>query len=113
MPGRHENRRPRVNDALARTARTGLQGTPAWLAVALLDTFVDLSDKQFGLLVLILTGLIGWAQATVENAVGAGILRQVPPTTAPVVDEAGESAVGLAVAALVVVVLVLVVLRLA
>ena len=84
MPNRH---RKKVSESVARTGRTAIQGTPAWLITLLVDSFYDLTDYQFGLVALILTGAISYAQAEIENHLGKGLLRNVPPTDAPVVDQ--------------------------
>lgn len=77
----------KVSEALARPVRTGLQGTPAWVITEGIDAWVyDMNDRQYGVLVLLLTMLVGWMQTAYENHVGKGLLRQVPPTEAPVVD---------------------------
>jgi len=85
MPNVHK--RKKVSESVARPARTVIQATPAFLITELIDSFHDLTDYQFGLVVLILTAGISWVQTTVENELGKGLLRQVPPTEAPLVDE--------------------------
>lgn len=86
----------RVSEALARPARTVVQGTPAWIITELLDSYgwVPMDERQYGATVLALTVIIGWAQTLVENRLGKALFRQVPPTTAPVVDDtsSGSSA---------------------
>lgn len=80
----------RVSEALARPIRTGMQATPAWVITEGIDALVwDMTDRQFGAVMGILTLVIGWVQVTVENAKGKAILRAVPPKQAPVIDPAG------------------------
>lgn len=113
--GRHarpDSSRPRVSDAVARPARTAIQGGAGYAVAELVDSFVGLEDSQVFWLAAVLTLAFSYVQTLVENYLGAGLLRQVPPTTAPVVDEAGESALSVALTVLVVVILVLVLLRL-
>lgn len=81
------NHRKQVSESVARPARTAIQATPAFLITQLIDAFYDLNDTQFGLVVLILTALISFVQTEIENQAGKGLLRSVPPTKSPVVDE--------------------------
>lgn len=84
MPNKH---RKRVSESVARPARTVIQGTPAWLITSLIDSFYDLTDYQFGIVALLLTGAISYVQTEIENHLGKGLLRNVPPTETPVVDQ--------------------------
>lgn len=81
------NHRKKVSESVARPTRTAIQGTPAYLITLLIDTFYNLTDYQFGLVALILTGLVCFIQTEIENHTGKGILRSVPPTQSPVVDQ--------------------------
>lgn len=77
----------RVGEPLARLTRTGVQAAPAWVLTEFIDAwFYDMTDRQFGVLVLLLTMLIAWLQALVENHLGKAILRSVPPRKVPVID---------------------------
>lgn len=77
----------RVSEAIARPTRTALQGTPAWVITEFADSWLyDMSDRQYGAAVLLLTMIISYIQTTVENRRGVGFMRDVPPTTAAVVD---------------------------
>lgn len=76
----------RVGEPLARATRTAVQATPAWIITEMLDAFlVDMTERQYGVLVLFLTMVISWAQALIENRLGTGLLRAVPPKDSPVV----------------------------
>jgi hypothetical protein len=89
---RHAPRRarPRIPEPVARPARTALQGTPAWLLASWYDAFHPMTKDQFFLTAAVLTLAIGALQTLIENYLGAGLLRQVPPTSAPVVDDRDE-----------------------
>lgn len=77
----------RVSEAVARPVRTAGQLVPAVVIVDVVDAFVtDLDERQYGVAVAALTLLISWVQTVVENHYGRALLRQVPPTTVPVVD---------------------------
>lgn len=79
-----------VSEVLARPVRTAVQGTPAWIITEMVDAFlVDLTDRQYGILVLFLTMVFSFVQTAIENKTGKGLLRKVPPTEAPVVDHGG------------------------
>ena len=108
---RPQENKPRVSDAVARPARTAIQGGAGYAVAELVDSFVGLTDGQVFWLAAVLTLAFSYAQTLIENHLGAGLLRQVPPTTAPVVDEGGESALGMALTVLVVVVIVILLLR--
>lgn len=81
--------RKQVSESIARSGRTAIQATPAFLITELIDSFHDLSDYQFGIVVLLLTAGISFVQTEVENYLGKAVLRSVPPTKSPVVDEEG------------------------
>ena len=71
----------KVSEAVARPVRTAAQATPSWVIVEVVDAFIyDLSERQFGALLLLLTLLFGWAQNLLENKRESGyFLRDVPP----------------------------------
>ena len=78
----------KVNSAVARATRTGIQGTPAWALTEGIDAFlVDLSDRQYGIAVVLLTILISFIQNTIENGFGKAILRVPTNEGTPVVGE--------------------------
>lgn len=79
-----------VSEAIARPIRTAGQGGLGWIATELIDSFgADLTERQYGVLVLAFGVLFSWVQTVVENRTGTGLLRTVPPTTAKVVDVDG------------------------
>jgi hypothetical protein len=79
-----------VSDAVARPARTGLQGGAGWVVAEFIDAFLwDMDDRQYGIAVVVLGSVISWIQNTVENHYGKGLLRQVPEPDPPVVDDRG------------------------
>ena len=74
-----------VSAAVSRPTRTAIQATPAVVLTDVVDVFLhNLTDREYGVIVALLTILIGWAQNLVENRLGKGLLRRVPPTTDPV-----------------------------
>lgn len=65
--------------AVRRPVRTGIQSGAGWLLVTVVTAFgVDLTAEQTAALVAVLTPLIAWLQVTIEDAVGKGVLRDVP-----------------------------------
>lgn len=77
-----------VSAAVTRPARTALQATPAFAVVAFVDAWIyDMTDVRFGAAVGLMTVLVGVGQNLVENRLGKGFLRRVPPTTDPVPGE--------------------------
>jgi hypothetical protein len=77
-----------VSWAVAGHTRTLIQAGPSYALVEVIDAFLyDMSDRQFAALVVLLTLIIGFVQATVENGLQKAILRKVPPTEVPVVDD--------------------------
>lgn len=82
----------KVNSAVARTARTAIQGGPAWAIVEGIDAFFyDFNDRQFGIAVILLTMLISFIQNTVENGLGKGLLR-LPTDETPVIGDSKAAA---------------------
>lgn len=79
----------RVSEAIARPARTAIQAVPAGAITEFVDAFLyDMTDRQYGALVVLLTLLFGWGQAAFENYRGAGLwFREVPPAEQPVAGE--------------------------
>lgn len=74
----------RASQSVTRPTRTALQGGAGYAVAELVDSFHDLSEVQIALLAVVLTIFFSWVQTTVENAIGKGFLRDVPPTTDPV-----------------------------
>lgn len=82
-----------ISEAIARPVRTAVQGGPAWVITEFVDAwFYDMSDRQYGVLVLLLTMLIGYIQTAVENAKGKGFLRAVPSAKVPIADTKNNGA---------------------
>jgi hypothetical protein len=80
--------RKKVNEAVARPARTAVQATPAFLITSFIDSTIwDMNDETFGLVVLILTTVFSFVQTAIENSRGKGLMRNVPPKEAPVIDD--------------------------
>lgn len=71
----------RVRDSLGRPIRTGQQGGAVYGLVETLTAFgaIDLSPRQYGAVVVFGTAGLAWAQVQVENRLGRGFLRAVPP----------------------------------
>lgn len=70
-------------EAINRPARTAVQAAPAWMVTEFVDAWLyDMSDRQFGALVALLTFLFAYGQVIIENKVGKGLLREVPPNDA-------------------------------
>lgn len=84
----------KVSEALARPIRGVGQTGAGLLVTELIDSTIwDMNDKQFGLVVLILGGLISFAQNAIENYLGKAVLRDVPPKEVPVIDNDTPEAV--------------------
>lgn len=81
----------KVSETVARPVRTAVQMAPAGVLTEFTDAFIhDLSNQQYGALFGLLTLLFGWGQVLWENYSGRALLRSVPPTAQPVVDDAGD-----------------------
>jgi hypothetical protein len=77
-----------VSDAVARPVRTVSQGGAGWVITELIDSFLwNMNDRQYGILVIALTGVIGWAQVVIENHYGKAVLRTVPPAKSKVISK--------------------------
>lgn len=77
-----------VSWAVAGPTRTLIQAGPSYAIVEGIDAFLyNMNDRQYAALVVLLTMLLGFVQASVENGIGKAILRRVPPTEVPVVDD--------------------------
>lgn len=83
MPNHKTTVRVEKRGPVKRGTRTGVQGGVAGAVVALLGTFVNLSETQVGLAVVVLTALFSWVQTAVEDYVDHGFLRE-PPDVEPV-----------------------------
>ncbi len=78
----------RVSDTFARPIRTAPQGGLAWVLTEFADAFFyNFDDRQYGILVVLLTILVSFIQTTVENGIGKAFLRSIPPAIVPVVDD--------------------------
>lgn len=81
-----------ISEAVARPVRTAGQGGLGWIVTELIDAFAyDLSDRQYGVLVLAFGVLFSFVQTLVENHTGKALLRTIPPTQAEVVDGPGDT----------------------
>ena len=79
--------RKTVSQALARPLRTGPQGGLAWAVTEGFDAFiVDMNDRQYGILVVLLTMLFSFLQASLENGLGKAFLRRLDAPRAPLTD---------------------------
>lgn len=77
-----------VADSLARPIRTGMQATPALIITEGIDAFVwDMADRQYGVMVGLLTIAIGAAQNLYEDWKGKAFLREMPAPPTPITDE--------------------------
>lgn len=80
----------RVGTAVANPLRTGAQGGAGWLLAEAVEAFglFDFTERQWPLVIIIGGSLVSAVQNLGENrGWWKPLLRQVPPTTAPVVDE--------------------------
>lgn len=77
-----------ISEAVARPTRTALQGGPIWAVMELIEAYnvYDFTDRQWGITLLAGTAAVGWIQVRIENHLGKGFLRRVPPTESPIVD---------------------------
>jgi hypothetical protein len=76
-----------ISEAIARPVRTAGQLASSAVVVEFIDSFAyDLNEKQYAAAIAFLALVVGWVQVLIENRRGKALLRQVPPTTAPVVD---------------------------
>lgn len=77
-----------VSEAVARPVRTAVQATPAWIMTEAIDSFVyDMNDRQYGVLVLLITMLIGFIQTLIESKIGKAFLRRASVTEVPAVTK--------------------------
>lgn len=66
--------------AAKRPIRTATQGAPAWILTEAIDSMLwDMDDRQYGVMVLLLTMVISYAQTAIENWHGSGFLRDDLP----------------------------------
>jgi hypothetical protein len=77
-----------VSEAVARPVRGLGQGGVGWVVVEAIEAFniYDFTEKQYGLAVVIISALVSFLQNLLENKLGKGLLRKVPPKEVPVVD---------------------------
>lgn len=79
--------RTTVSETVARPLRTAPQGGLAWAITEGIDAFiVDMNDRQYGILVVLLTIVVSFIQAVVENGIGKALLRTLPDHPQPVTD---------------------------
>lgn len=81
----------RVSTAVAAPIRTGAQLGVAFVLVEFVAAFLatDWTERQYAAAVGLATVLVTGLQHLVENRTGHAVLRDVPPTTAAVVDDGG------------------------
>ena len=80
----------RVSTAIGNPTRTAAQGGAGWLLAETIEAFglYDFTERQWPLVIILLGSAISAVQNLGENrGWWAAFLRQVPPTTTPVVDE--------------------------
>lgn len=77
-----------VSEAIARPLRTAPQGGLAWAVTEGIDAFiVDMDERQYGVLIVLLTMVFSFVQTAIENGIGKAFLRRLPATEQPIVDE--------------------------
>jgi hypothetical protein len=65
-----------MSESLNRASRTVVQGTVAGALVEFIDAFAyDMSDRQYGAAIVLLTMTISYVQTFIEDKKGAGLLR--------------------------------------
>lgn len=80
-----------ISTAIANPIRTGVQIVPAAAITEFIDAFfVNMNDRQYAALMVLLTLVISVCQNVYENYKGVGFLRNVPPRTTPVLDTTGD-----------------------
>lgn len=87
--GKHKSKKPkkRVPEPVARGSRTTVQAALAVVVASWLNPYLPhVVDHQKAWLIGALTALFSLALTWLEDRTGKSILRQAPPTTAPVVD---------------------------
>lgn len=81
----------KVSDTTARTARTTVQGGAGWVIVEALNAFGwDMTQRQYGIAVVIAGVVFSFAQNLIENHFGKALLKEVPQPDQPVVDNGEE-----------------------
>lgn len=77
----------RISEAVARPLRTAPQGGAAWALTEGIDAFLwDMNDRQYGILVVLLTMVFSFIQVAIEDGISKAFLRNVTDTV-PVVDD--------------------------
>jgi hypothetical protein len=62
--------------SVTRPVRTAGQASVAWLVTEGVDSFFyDFDDRQYGVVLGLLTVVFSWVQVQLENHAGSGILR--------------------------------------
>lgn len=73
----------RVSEAVARPARTGVQGGVAWAILEFISAYelYDFTERQLIVTTVVLTAVVSYLQNAFENHRSKGLfLRDVPPT---------------------------------
>ncbi len=75
-----------VSQKVARPVRTAGQGGLAYAIIEVIDAFgANLTTRQYGALLLLLTIVVGFVQVLVEDRLGHAVFRKVPgPDVDPV-----------------------------
>ena len=77
-----------VSQAVARPVRTGVQGGVGWVVAEFIDAFLwNMDERQYGILIVLVTMVAGWIQVLAENHFGKAFLREIPEPPAPPADE--------------------------
>ena len=64
------------NSSVTRPVRTGAQVSVAWLVTEGIDSFFfNFDDRQYGVVLGLLTVVFSWVQVVAENYFGKGLLR--------------------------------------
>ena len=65
-------------DSVTRPVRTAGQASLAWLVTEGVDSFFyDFDDRQYGVVLGLLTVTFSWLQVQIENHANKGLLRDV------------------------------------
>lgn len=77
-----------VSESVARPVRGLGQGGVGWVVVEAIEAFniYDFTEQQYGIAVVIVSAVVSFIQNALENRLGKGLLRSVPPREVPVVD---------------------------
>jgi hypothetical protein len=65
-----------MNASVTRPVRTAGQASVAWLVTEGIDSFFyDFDDRQYGVVLGLLTVAFSWVQVLIENKTDTGLLR--------------------------------------